>query len=62
MQKYVLDLFSTDKIAEEYNSETIVIDRILAFEDTAIIDGYYEDTGDEFIKEFSLDEIVWIRY
>jgi hypothetical protein len=61
-ERYVMDIFSTDHIAETHDGDIIVIDRLLPFDDSVIIDGYYEESGDDFMKEFSLDDVVWVRY
>lgn len=60
LEKYVYEIFSTDKIAENAHSDVIIIDRFLTSEDTVIIDGYYQESGDDFMKEFSLDDVVWV--
>lgn len=60
IEKYIMDIFSNDKIAESGKGDIIVIDRLLSSEDTVIIDGYYEESGDPFLKEYDLDDVIWV--
>ena len=61
-ERYVMDIYSTDRIAESHDGEIIIIDRLLPFDESVIIDGYYQESGDDFMKEFSLDDVVWVQH